>query len=75
MEGERDIPDETGEGPEKSDAALAEVVVDVGVEEGGDEVAEERDDEQRRDGGVVEVVVCFDLARVSLCSQRRAKAI
>jgi hypothetical protein len=45
---------------------LAEVVVDIVIKQGGEEVADEGGEEEEGDDGIADVVVGFDLGHVSL---------
>lgn len=61
MQGEGDEGYEVADWRHDGDASLAEFHVDAGVGECGDGVACEGGEEDERDDGVAEVIVCFEL--------------
>lgn len=61
MTGQGDVTDQAEDGAEDGDAALAQVVVDEVVGEGGDEVAYEGGEEDERQHRVGDVVVGLDV--------------
>jgi hypothetical protein len=65
VQGHGNVAKQTAEWSDEGDATLADGEVNPVVEQGGDKVANGRDDENRRDSGVADIVVRFNLEDVS----------
>jgi len=71
VQAEGDVAEDAAEGGEEGDPALAEVVVDQIVGEGGEEVPDEGGEEEEGDDGVGYVVVWFNLATLGSGSKSK----
>lgn len=62
MNGHDDVADQATHWGENGHAALAKVVMDEVARKSGGKIAHEGSEEEQRDDGVVDAIVCLDLA-------------